>query len=263
MQTAILKVRQRMGKNNKIPGFALLMLIVTALASNRAVASEPDFPLYFGGNWEKAEKYIGENKAWMQRQAKENKIDYLLVKSVVFPELVRYSALRDRMETTLLKALYVNFGADYANFSIGVFQIKPSCAENILREVSLMHDKKFRAHFKPLDASLTTEDKRATLIKDLEDPEKEFFYVLAIIKILDLKYVARRWDGAESKLIFYATAYNCGFTNTEEFIRKQVKVKSFYAGLTKPAVLFAYADIAVAYLRNSSPPKAAGALTLY
>ena len=42
--------------------------------------------------------------------------------SVVFPELVRYSALRDKMEITLLKALYINVGRDYANFSLAIFR---------------------------------------------------------------------------------------------------------------------------------------------
>ena len=58
--------------------------------------------------------------------------------AVVFPELIRYSALRDKIEITLLKSLYIYKGDDYADFSIGQFQMKPSFAELIHKNVQLL-----------------------------------------------------------------------------------------------------------------------------
>ena len=42
----------------------------------------------------------------MQPVLEKNHISYPIAIAVIFPELVRYSALRDKMEITLLKTLY-------------------------------------------------------------------------------------------------------------------------------------------------------------
>lgn len=232
-----------------------LTLILHALLAVHGYAGDPDYPAVFGANWQKADRYINENDPWMRKLSAKYKVDFLLAKSIVFPELVRYSAIRDKMEITLLKALYVNYGADYANFSIGVFQVKPSCAEEILSEVAKMRDRKFAAHFKPLDSKLTIPEKREALIKELENPQSEYFYIIALIKILENKYHYLNNETVEYKLGFFATAYNCGFSNTEDHIRQQFKLKSFYTSLSKPTDCFSYADISVAYFRNSTPKK--------
>lgn len=44
---------------------------------------------------------------------------------------MRYNALKDDIESESLKVLYVQFGKTYADFSIGVFQMKPSFAEGV------------------------------------------------------------------------------------------------------------------------------------
>ena len=57
-----------------------------------------------------------------------------LAVAVVFPELVRYSALMDFMETTAVKALYQQKGVKGADFSIGRFQMKPSFVADLERQ---------------------------------------------------------------------------------------------------------------------------------
>src|SRR5512133_283654 len=115
----------------KTRGMSMLLLLLLAIQGLRA--QEPDYEAIFGDDWLKAEEFERENRNWMEPVLEKYDIPYRLAISVVFPELVRYSALRDKMETTLLKALYVNLGDEYANFSIGHFQIKPSFA-SIIRE---------------------------------------------------------------------------------------------------------------------------------
>jgi len=226
-----------------------MVLITNLLASNDLKAAEPDYPLIFGTDWHLAEQFIEMNEDWMRKKTSESKVDFLVAKSIIFPELIRYSAIRDRMEITLLKALYINYGADYANFSVGVFQIKPSCAEEILCEVAKMKDNNLKANFKPLDTKLSVPEKREALIKELENPETEFMYVIALIKILDKKYHGFQQGNSEDWLRFYATAYNCGFTNTEEYIRKRTEMRSFHTGLVKSEVSYSYADISLAFYR--------------
>ena len=95
-----------------------------------------NYPEIFGDDWTKALQFESENRNWMEPILVKNHISYPLAVAVVFPELVRYSALRDKMEITLLKALYINLGDNYANFSIGQFQMKPSFAEMICEQAN-------------------------------------------------------------------------------------------------------------------------------
>lgn len=125
----------------------------------------------FGNDWQKALTFLEENNNWIKPALAEYDVPYDEAVAVVFPELVRYSALRDKMEITMLKTLYRNLGDDYANFSIGVFQIKPSFAEEIHDRVFSGSDKKLKALFKKQSAFPNSRLFRASVIADLENPE--------------------------------------------------------------------------------------------
>lgn len=51
------------------------------------------------------------------------------------PELMRYSMVSDFIETEILELSYVDHGLDYADFSIGQFQMKPSFVERLEAEI--------------------------------------------------------------------------------------------------------------------------------
>jgi len=155
------------------------------------------------------------------------------------------------MEITLLKALYVHYGTEYANFSIGLFQIKPSCAEEILRQIPELHDKKWAAHFKAIDSSLSENEKRSIIVRELEDPKSQLLYVASIVKILQKRYRNYKWNSDLEKLKFYAAAYNGGFSNSETYIRQQMNAATFHTGLIKSDNHYCYADIAAYFFLNS------------
>jgi len=110
----------------------ILLFFLTSLF-NLTYSQSINYQELFGDDWKKAQVFEKENRSWMEPLLAKNHISYPIAIAIVFPELVRYSALRDKMEITLLKTLYVNLGEDYANFSIGQFQMKPSFAEMIRR----------------------------------------------------------------------------------------------------------------------------------
>jgi hypothetical protein len=235
-----------MRKTKKIGSAVVYLLLCISYCQNLS-ASDLCYPEVFGNNWKKAELFVSENESWMSDLLCENQVDYHLVVSMIFPELVRYSAIRDRMETTLLKALYVHFGTDYANFSIGVFQIKPSCAEEILSEIPGLHDKELIAHFKAINSSISEDEKRSIIVRELEDVRSQLLYVAAIVKILNQKFRDNKWDSDLDKVKFYATAYNCGFSNNEAYIRQQMNATTFHTGLIKSDNHYCYAEIAAYY----------------
>ncbi len=201
----------------------------------------------YGADWAKAWRFVEENQDWMKKSCTLFRVDYSLAVAVVFPELVRYSALRDRMEITLMKALYVHKGSEYADFSVGIFQIKPSCAETILTEVMLNGERRFSRYFSHLHHTLSERDKRTVLLKELEDPEAQFIYVLAIIRLLDRRFGTIAWTDPQGKVKFYAAAYNSGFNAPEAQIRQFINAPLFHTGLVKPAVCYAYSAVSATF----------------
>jgi hypothetical protein len=228
----------------------LLILNWLVLISIGSAGQEVPYPEIFGANWTKALRFVEENKEWMRKECKLCRVDYSLAVSVVFPELVRYSALRDKIEITLLKALYTHKGSEYSDFSVGVFQIKPSCAEKIIGEILHTEDRKLSGYFSKLHRSLSDTEKRMSILKELEDPESEFIYVMGMIRLLDKKYGNVTWSDGQEKVSFYAAAFNAGFYNSEAWIRQQMTAETFHTGIVKPPECYSYARISAAFSRE-------------
>ena len=55
--------------------------------------------------------------------------------AIVFPEILKFSIYKDIIETKALELIYVNYGKEQADFSIGYFQMKPSFIEKIELEI--------------------------------------------------------------------------------------------------------------------------------
>jgi len=210
-------------------------------------SQQTDYKRIFGSDWEKAETFVTENEAWMKQLSEKYGVSFPVAVAVVFPELIRYSALQDKMEITLLKALYINLGEDYANFSIGQFQMKPSFAESIHQKVSLLKGR-FRNQFKEKTGITDIRTYRGSIVKDLEEPESEFLYLIAFLKICETIYNLEKMD-EEGRLKFLATAYNYSFQKSFEDVNKMMDKKFFYTKLVK-AESYSYADISAYWYKN-------------
>jgi len=227
----------------------ILFFSLFVLLSRPAYCQQSDYSIIFGDSWNKALEFVEQNNSWIKPALRKNGISYAEAVAVVFPELVRYSALRDKMEIALLKTLYRNLGDDYADFSVGVFQVKPSFAEKIIGETSGTRTGRF---FKTRNEFPNDYQFRANIITELEDPQKEFRYVMAFMKICKGKFTI---SGDESaRIAFLATAYNTGFWKSEEDIREMTEKKFFNARLFKTEN-YSYADVALywykQYFQNS------------
>lgn len=214
-----------------------------------AWSQEPDYREIFGKDWKKAEEFVATNEYWMKPLLERQRIDYRITMAVIFPEIVRYSALRDMMEITLLKALYVNVGEEYANFSIGNFQIKPSFAtlvcENeysrILRRRGInIPDKK---DFK------TGRDFRSEIVKTLEDTRAEFNYIIVFMKICDHMFDMSQMTDRE-KVVLISTTYNYGFNHSLEEIQEMAGKHYFNIRLFS-SENYSYSEIALCWYECS------------
>jgi hypothetical protein len=217
-------------------------------------AQSPDYPAIFGTDWNKAEQFVKDNRYWIEPVLHKNHISYPMAVAVIFPELIRYSALRDKMEITLLKALYINLGDEYANFSVGHFQMKPSFAQRIREQAGSVLPVRSGIRFQRRSDYEDPAEYRKSIISDLEDPEKEFNYLVAFFRICDKNYRTNRLGEIE-RLNFLATAYNFGIDKSSQEIEKMIGRKFFNTKLFTTEN-YSYADVSLywykAYMNNST-----------
>jgi hypothetical protein len=204
---------------------------------------QPDYQAIFGNDWKKALTFLEHNDHWIKPLLKKYNIPYTEAVAVIFPELVRYSALRDKMEITLLKTLYRNLGDDYADFSVGAFQVKPSFAEKIRELPPALLGRKVNSLFRKKSSFSEEHDFRASVISDLENPESEINYIIAFFRFCDKRFNLTEKD-EPSKIRFLATAYNTGFWKSYDEIENMADRKFFNTKLFKTEN-YSYADVAL------------------
>jgi hypothetical protein len=225
----------------------LVFLLATSLPVP-GYSQDLNYPGIFGDDWTKALQFESENRSWMESVLAKNHISYPLAIAVIFPELVRYSALRDKMEITLLKALYINLGDNYANFSIGQFQMKPSFAGMVREQANSVLNRRSGIKLKRRSDYDDIKDYRKSIVQDLEDPKTEFSYLVAFIKICEKNFRTNRMDEVTS-LKFLATAYNFGIDKNSAEIEKMTDKKFFNTKLFKTEN-YSYADVSLFWYKQ-------------
>jgi hypothetical protein len=226
----------------------LFIFLFISFTFNPARSQSYNYQDIFGDDWEKAVAFERENRIWIEPVLARNHISYPLAIAVIFPELVRYSAIRDKMEITLLKALYINLGEEYANFSIGQFQIKPSFAEKVRALAPEVMTRRSGIVFRALSEYDDITDFRKSIVTDLEDPRTEINYLVAFIKICEKKYKSRRKDEFE-KVKFFATAYNYGIDKSETQIESMMNKKFFNTKLFS-SENYSYSDVSLFWFKQ-------------
>lgn len=238
-----------MHKDVKVRNLFTFLLFIGFFRSG--CSQSENYQVLFGDDWKKAETFEKENRSWIEPLLAKNHIPYKLAIAVVFPELVRYSALKDKMEIGLLKTLYVNLGNDYADFSIGIFQMKPSFAETIRDESSTYLGRRSGITFKNSSGYDDIKDYRKSIIRDLEDPESQVIYLISFIQICEKKFNLNRLD--EGRLLkFLATAYNFGIDKKAlEIVR--MSDKKFFSTKLITNDKYSYADVSLFWFTHQMP----------
>jgi hypothetical protein len=230
--------RSSVGESFRFGLLIILQLFISFCLKGQSL----NYPDIFGDDWKKAEQFVTGNEKWIRPVLEKYRVDYYEAISVVFPELVRYSALRDKMEITLLKALYINLGEEYANFSIGHFQMKPSFAETIIKEGMKLTGRKT-----PLVRDSTgyedIRNYRAAIVSSLEDINSQLDYLVVFFKIAGKKFDLKKMD-EHSRITFLAAAYNYGPLHSEMEITEMSSRKFFSTKLVSRD-LYSYADISL------------------
>lgn len=239
----ILLVIQRNCRNYFLVILLSEFLSVSLNGQEFSVSGNLYYHQIFGKRYTEAIQFITDN-TWMKDTLREHNIDPEFALAIVFPELIRYSEIQDKMEISGLLTLYVQYGEKYANFSVGRFQMKPTFAEQLEKDAQKW------SVGRDFDLSNTPEA-RIERVNRLDRVDSQLNYLIVFIKVLDIKYRNMNWKALEDKLKFYATAYNSGYKLRYESIRQQSERKMFYTGIIKGDSIYNYADIAWFYYRNS------------
>lgn len=227
--------------------------LLGAWAVAAATAQERPYEEIFGFHYREALCILQEQDAALRESiaSRGGGADVLI--SVIFPELLRYSLLRDRMETAGLKIFYVHLGENsgrFGNFSIGLFQMKPAFVEDLEHAVvsfDLMD--RFRDVVE-YPCGVGVKEIRRMRVNRLESPKWQAVYLACFGEVMDRRFHGTAWESVEDRIGFYATAFNHGFLADEEEIRRWEDAEIFPYGIGYDGKQCAYADVARTFYRK-------------
>lgn len=204
----------------------------------------------FNENYDKALLFMDESKDVIEKTCLLFDNDPFVISSIIFPEAIRYSIVRDYLETTSLELVYASTGA--ADFSIGSFQIKPSFAERI--EYYAKHEIKFiepeLLDWFNYNEGLKDYQIRKVRLQRLKSIEGQLFYVNLFYKYLLNKFNKLNYVETEYLIKFSSTAYNHNFEADQKEIEDYMSKAFFPWGVNNDKEKFNYADIAWNYYQH-------------
>jgi len=170
----------------------------------------------------------------------ENPIPVL---AVVGPEWVRYSMVRDLMETKALEMAYVHFGTKAADFSIGPFQMKPSFIESLEKAGDLPPS---TVRSMAYSTSNPVAQRRARIYR-MKDIRWQFFYAFAFYSLAKNRFADLLPAEETRQIAFIASAYNLGFTRPASAIEKWKEAEVFPYGSTFRGPQESYSRVALRF----------------
>jgi hypothetical protein len=211
-----------------------------------------DYAAIFGDKYAAAERFLGQN-AWIAEALRLPPDETRIALAVVFPELIRFSALEDAIQVRGLKVLYVQYGRAYMNFSVGRFQMKPSFAEHLESDYQRLFSAGEKATVGiPAFERGDTSELREKRVLRLDDLAWQVRYLRLFMLVMEKRYGQVAFADVEDRLRFYATAFNAGYASGEPALRRMMNERRFHTALLFPRTTYNYADVALFFFRNYS-----------
>jgi hypothetical protein len=230
----------------RVLGFAL-----AALALCPPAARAEDFEQAFGRAYERALRVVADRQqAWMDRLTSLGADAGTLV-PVVFPELLRHSPLRAEVENAALATLYIARGARAADFSVGLFQMKPSFVERLEEAVAGLADApEALSLISRYPAEAGEAARRGERYRRLCREDWQLLYLAGMERVVLARFPLEGLS-REEMIRFLAAAYNHGFWRPREEILAAEDWRLFPTGglFGRPAP-FRYTDVAVDFYRR-------------
>ncbi|MFM9907700.1 MAG: hypothetical protein ACKVOW_00055 [Chitinophagaceae bacterium] len=220
-------------------------IAISVLAKNKY--SDPDFGKTFDSKSVIATKQLAAlEKKFTLCNSICNKSNAFM-QSIVFAEVMRFSQLKDDIETESLRTLYVQLGEEYANFSIGLFQMKPSFAAQVEEKAKQLLPDSIYNELQLAYTATIPENIRTERVERLQDADWQLIYLTAFICICNVVYKDNVFTNDRTRLQWYATVYNAGFDKSDVYITQKIDQDNFYLSQHMPGKKFKYAAIAAWY----------------
>jgi hypothetical protein len=228
-----------------------ILLFLQVLAP---LSAEEDYSVLFGAKYAEAEKFLLQN-SWISASLHLPPQETRIALAIVFPEVIRFKALEDRIQVRALKVLYVQYGRKYADFSVGYFQMKPTFAEHIERDYNQLFsaEEKKAAEIAPFEMGDSSRLRKERVMR-LDDLRWQARYLRLFMMVMEKLYGDQPFDDDLEKLRFYATAYTTGYEQGEKSIRRMIPTRHSHVQLFFPKTRYSYADIAVFYFKRQTTP---------
>jgi len=224
----------------------LVLLIFSLFTGGTALKYEHEL----SPDYNRGLKYLHEHKNQFDRKLKNNGEKKAILISVVFPEIVRYSLIRDLLETKSLEIGYVSKGSDFVDFSIGHFQMKPSFLESI--EHVIRSSGELSAEYQEIINYPNTNKRalRKSRINRLKSFEWQLRYLEAFYAITLKCHPFLQNKSVQYKVRYVATAYNHGFLSDKQEIEHWMEQKNYPWGTGVKGEQYAYSRVARYFYNN-------------
>ena len=228
------------------------LILVAILFVSFTTPVTDNYKQAFGSDYNWAVNWLQHNKAVIQKNTDQFNIPAKELKAIIFPELIRYNTVFDAIEISSLKYLYVIEGKDYADFSVGYFQMKPSFAEMVEQDLAGLKDTFFisRSKINGLYKLADNEPNRKARIARITSLEMQLQYLCAFYKICEQRFADKKFSSTAEKVRFFSTSYNAGYHRTYESLQSFQKKKYYHTGKMFTSQRYNYADISSYYFIN-------------
>lgn len=199
----------------------------------------------FGKESDEAVSLIEDNAALIRSNMPNISADErLMAMAIVAPEISQFSSVTDFMEMRSLFVTYRNFGR--GDFSVGLFQMKPSFIESLEKEIN--SDTVLKKRYAEMLPSGDAKGIRTTRLKRLGKLEWQLKYLEVFIEVVKQKTKKLKFKNNREKLRYWATLYNSGFNSSPERVAAMQK-KTYFPHSSKK---FNYADVAEEFYNTLS-----------
>ena len=163
--------------------------------------------------------------------------------AIVAPEAGCYNSLSDYFETAAVKNGYPSNGSP--DYSIGLFQMKPSFAESLENEVSKDSALKAKYGSRLAYGCSDVVSKRRERVSRLASTNWQIYYLAVFVDVVKKRTSTWSLKDAESKVRYWSTLYNAGFYLSKERVEQRQGVKQFPRGTKE----FNYSAVALELYR--------------
>lgn len=157
--------------------------------------------------------------------------------SIVFPEVIRYNEFSDIIEILADRQLYIRGGSKVVDFSLGIFQMKPSFLEAMEKKVIELKIEEFE--YILLDDNDEKENRKIRIDR-LENISWQLKYAICYYQIMKKIYPNYMLASSYQRIEFFSTAYNSGFYKFENDLLKNQNQKFFPFGNSRTTENQAY-----------------------